>query len=284
MVFRRKGASTTEVSDRAKEIGAELHAGVDHLRNAAAATKDAARDRLAPTVEGARDHARELVEPRVDAAREAVKPAWDSALAALAPLVAAAVESQMKAQRYGRKAEKMTRPQRREAARRARATAMALRGERRRRWPWVAGALAVGTAAGVVGGALMGRSSRPEWESYDATEDDGRRSTLRAKAGQAQEKLAGTAHTVKDKMAVASGTVKEKASGAAQTAKEKLQTAREDTASKTAEKADTAATTAHEAVDEAASTAHKATEETRAAVHSAAARQNDPNFNSRPGS
>jgi hypothetical protein len=246
-------------------------------------------------VEGARDHARELVEPKVGAARDAVKPAWDSALASLAPLVAAAVESQMKAQRYGRKAAKMTRPQRREAARRARATAMALRGERRRRWPWVVGALAVGTAAGAVGGALMGRSRSAEWESYDATEDGARRSTLRSKAGQAQEKVAGTAQAVKDKVVTASGTVKEKASGAASTAKEKLQATREDAASKAAEKADEvasatqakadeAASAAHEKTDDAASAAHKATEETRSAVHSAAssARQNDPNFNGRP--
>src|SRR5215207_2039961 len=132
MVFRRKAASTKAVSARAKGIGTELTAGVDHLKNAAVATKDVAREKLGPSVERASDalaprvgHARELVEPRVEAARDAVRPAWDSALASLAPLVAAAVEAQTKARRYGRKAEKMTRSQRREAARRAQATVMA---------------------------------------------------------------------------------------------------------------------------------------------------------------
>jgi len=284
MVFRRKGASTTEASDRAKEIGAELQAGVDHLRNAAAATRYAARDRLGPTMEGARGHARDLVEPRVGAARDAVKPAWDSALASLAPLVAAAVESQTKARRYGRKAEKMTRSQRREAARRAQATVMALRGERRRRWPWVLGALAIGSAAGAAGGAMM-RRGRPEWEEYDPTDDSGRHAKFRDKAGQAQGKLSGTAQTVKEKVVAASGTVKGKATEAAQTAKEKLQTTREDAATKAAEKADEVASAAHEKTDDAASAAHKAAEETRATVHSAASstpRQSDPNFNSRP--
>src|SRR5215207_11145059 len=122
MVFRRKAASTKGVSGRAKGIGTELTAGVDHLKNAAVATKDVAREKLGPTVERAGDalaprvgHARELVEPRVEAARDAVRPAWDSALASLAPLVAAAVEAQDRARKSAGKAGKRTRGMRKEA-------------------------------------------------------------------------------------------------------------------------------------------------------------------------
>jgi uncharacterized protein YjbJ (UPF0337 family) len=231
MVFRRKAARTKEVSGRAKEIGAELTAGVDHLRNAAVVTKDVARDKLGPSVESARGalaprvgHARELVEPRVEAAREAVKPAWDSALASLAPIVAAAVEAQERSKKAGRRAEKRSRPARKEARRRAMEASLALRGERRRRWPMAFGALVVGAAAGVVGGALARRASRPAWEEYDSTEGGQHASTTaRTRAGGAQEKLRDTANTVKGKVTEAAGTVKEKASGAASTARGKLQ-------------------------------------------------------------
>lgn len=195
MVFRRKGATATseQASTRAKEIGAEVGAGVGHLRTAAVATAGAAREAVKPAMSNAKDalgprvgaarealaprleQARDAVSPRVEAARDSavstMKPAVDSVLVSLAPLVAAAVEAQKssskKVRKSAKKWEKSTRGSRKEARRRATEAALALKGERARRWPWVVGALAAGTAVGLAAALVTRRNREPEWEEYD---------------------------------------------------------------------------------------------------------------------
>jgi hypothetical protein len=170
------------------------------------------------------------VEPRVDAAKDAVKPAWDAALASLAPLVAAAVESQQKATQAGKRAEKSTRAARKEAKSRAALAAAALRGQTpKRRWPWVAAALAVGGAAGVAGGLMMRRANRTEWEEYGPESGTYRSrstaDTLKTKAGEAKGKLSDTAHTVKDKVSETADKAKEKLHEAGDAAKRSAEAA-----------------------------------------------------------
>jgi hypothetical protein len=237
MVFRRKHAATDVVSMRAKDIGHEFAEGAAHFKQAAMGAKDVARDALAPTVGSARDafsprlgQARDVMEPRVDAAKDAVKPAWDAALASLAPLVAAAVESQQKATKVGRRAEKNTRAARKEAKVRATAAAAALRGQRpKRRWPWVAAALAVGGAAGIAGGLMMRRANRTEWEEYGPESGTYRSrstaDTLKAKAGEAKDRLSDTAHTVKDKVSETADKAKDKLHEAGESAKRSTEAA-----------------------------------------------------------
>lgn len=231
MVFRRKGASTAEVSRRAKDIGQEFAEGAAHFKQAALGAKDAAVDTFGPSVGSAREalsprlsQAKGAVEPRVEAARDAVKPAWDAALASLAPLVAAAVESQQKATKAGQRAGKNTRAARKEASARAAAAAAALRGQApKRRWPWVAAALVIGGAAGVASGLTMRRANRTEWEEYGPESGTYRSrstaDTLKAKAGEAKDKLAGTASTMKDKVSEASDRAKERLGDAGSAAK-----------------------------------------------------------------
>ncbi|GAA3393841.1 hypothetical protein [Cryptosporangium minutisporangium] len=239
MVFRRKKASTRDLaSAKAKEIGTEVGAGVEHFRNAAVATAGAARDAVKPAVGSARDalgpkvdaarvavapkveaarvvvapklesaleQAREAVSPRVESARDSVvstaKPKVDQLLVALAPLVAAAIDAQQTSKKQVKKSakkfEKQTRSQRREAAKRAKETSLALRGQRRRRWPWMLGALAAGTAVGA-GAALAARRNRqPEWEEYDLVEPD-TRSTVKEKADQVAERVSSAATSAKE--------------------------------------------------------------------------------------
>jgi hypothetical protein len=188
MVFRRNQSTTAEVASRAKGIGQELNESVDHLRQAAIA----AREAFTPSVG-----------QRVDAAKGAMKPTWESMIASLAPIMAAASESQ----ESGRKAVKMSRKQLRSAVKTAKREAAKATGQRRRRWPYVVGgALLIGTAAGVAGALMRKRASRSEWEEYGTGTSRSTSSTIKAKAGQTQEKIAETASHLKDKVTSSSGS------------------------------------------------------------------------------
>ncbi len=263
MSLRRRVTKT-----RAQQFGDELSDGFGHLRSAAviaaeraaevaAPRVDTARDALRPRVEAARDvlaprvgAARDVVGPRVDAARSAATRSWDSTIEAVAPVVVAARRASEEARKHAGKAEKRTRKTRKEARNRARYTALAIRGEheKRRRWPWVMGALALGLAAGAAG-VIVSRRSTPEWEEYEPEHEF-------AAPGAATDATASESPTAvaKEKAATAVHAVKEKASGAVDAAKGKLASSGEKAAEKSAVKANQAAVKA----DQAAETARQA--------------------------
>ncbi len=262
MSLRRRVTKT-----RAQQFGDELSDGFGHLRSAAviaaeraaevvAPRVDTARDALTPRVEAARDvlaprvgAARDMVGPRVEAARSAATRSWDSTIEAVAPVVIAARRASEEARKHAGKAEKRTRKARKEARSRARYTALAIRGEheKRRRWPWVMGALALGAAAGAIG-VVVSRRSTPEWEEYEPEHEFAVPGATDATASESPAAVA------KEKAATAVHAVKEKASGAVDAAKGKLASTGEKAAEKSAVKADQAAVKA----DQAAETARKA--------------------------
>jgi hypothetical protein len=156
-VSRRQRVKRT----RAQQFGAELSDGLEHLRSAATIAAESAAEAVAPRADAAREAlaprvvaARDAMAPRVETARHAVGRSWDSAVQAVGPVVTAAADS-------ARRATEEARKEAGKASRKARSGRT-----RRRKWPWVVGALALGVAAGTVA-ALLSRRNAPEWEEYE---------------------------------------------------------------------------------------------------------------------
>jgi ElaB/YqjD/DUF883 family membrane-anchored ribosome-binding protein len=243
-VALRRRVDTT----RAQQFGNELSDGFEHLRSAAviaaeraaeavAPRVDTAREVLAPRVEAAREAlaprvgaARDVVGPQFERARDAASRSWGTTVAAVAPVVTAAVESAHRATEEARKeadkqlsrAERRTRKARRNAKAKAREAARVVRREqpKRRKWPWVLGAIGL-AAAGVAIGTAVSRRSTPRWEDYEAEQEfaaGGLAGRTDSVAGTVRDKAGAAASAVKDKAAV----VKDKAAEKAAEVKDRL--------------------------------------------------------------
>jgi ElaB/YqjD/DUF883 family membrane-anchored ribosome-binding protein len=227
-VALRRRVDTT----RAQQFGNELSDGFEHLRSAAviaaeraaeavAPRVDTAREVLAPRVEAAREAlaprvgaARDVVGPQFERARDAASRSWGTTVAAVAPVVTAAVESAHRATEEARKeadkqlsrAERRTRKARRNAKAKAREAARVVRREqpKRRKWPWVLGAIGL-AAAGVAIGTAVSRRSTPRWEDYEAEQEFAAgglaaASAVKDKAAVVKDKAAEKAAEVKDRL------------------------------------------------------------------------------------
>lgn len=182
-VFSRKQSSTVldrlsadDISDAVETLRERAHSAVDVVApkvdaasRAMAPALESAWDALSPRVEHAREAVSPTVEaafdavaPRVEHAREAISPAVDWTWAAMAPVLSAASAAAAEAARHAAEtADKKTGVQRKEAKQRAERAAAALRGEKRRRWPYVLAALGLGTAVGAAAGVMSRRLTAP---------------------------------------------------------------------------------------------------------------------------
>jgi len=200
---------------RTERIGYELAEGLSHLRTAALLAAERTAERIGPAV----STARERMAPSVERAKDAASRSWENAIAAVTPLTMPPDRAGRKsrrdrrARRRGRAIQRqLTSAQAREVTRRARNAARVLRGQepRRRRWPWVIGALALGAFAGAAG-ALIGRQRDERWEEYESERrPQDTTQTMRERASQ-------VAGTVRERAAAVAGVVRERASQTAET-------------------------------------------------------------------
>lgn len=164
MLGRKKSSSVInrvaegDLSGSVQALRGHAHDAVDRF----APTLDAAQKTLAPKVV----QAREAIAPSVEAAQKAVAPKVESAWAAMAPVLSTAAASalgaaQSAASKTASTADKKSKPSRKEAKRRAKFAAAAIRGEHRRRWPLVFGAFVLGSALGAAAGALVKKLQTP---------------------------------------------------------------------------------------------------------------------------
>lgn len=179
-LFRR---NTTDISSAPDDtsVTAELRAGGAHFRSAANATAEAAarawsgaRTALADRTRRRRRDA-DVIEVAPDPEPTTRVPALEHH-DVLLPMVADFLTS---IENRGNNVSVSSKQLQREANRRAKGMARALRGERQRKWPWVAAAFAAGTTVGVLIGLLVGREGGPWQQLRDSSED------VRAKLGRA---------------------------------------------------------------------------------------------------
>lgn len=186
---------------RAQQFGNEVTDGLGHLRSAAVIAAERAAEAVAPRVDTARvalsprvDAAREVLVPRLDAARGAMSPrveaarsavgkSWDTTVQAVAPVVTAAADSARRSTEEARKAagKKAGKARKKAGKKLDRARAAATGNQRRRRWPWVVGAVALGLAVGTAA-AVVSRRSTANWDEYEPEHEFAEPSSVFAEA------------------------------------------------------------------------------------------------------
>nr|MDT0661830.1 hypothetical protein [Micromonospora sp. DSM 115978] len=144
---------------------AELGEGLDHLRQAATHAAGGVGAAVGPRV----DAARRYVTPTATRVRNTAAVGWGATVSAVGPLAVAAADGARQAgSTAGRSdAAKAARARARSAARTARDRTGRGRARRSRRWPALAGLLAVGAAVGAAGVIALRRRRQAEWDSYD---------------------------------------------------------------------------------------------------------------------
>ncbi len=164
----------------------EIADGAAALRERAHDAADAARDAISPRAKAAKKAAKkvakETVAPRVDQVRDAVAPRvetmWDTIAPTVGSVATAAVDAIEAAKQRAEDTAKSTTPTRKEARRRGKLAAAALRGERPpRRWPSIFGSLGLGAVLGAAAGILGRRMTSPAQQSHDFSDPAARHST-----------------------------------------------------------------------------------------------------------
>jgi hypothetical protein len=147
------GTAASDMAEAWREHGAPAASAVmetvrEKAREKALPAATALRDRAVPAAGNVRDKAL----PAAASLREKLGPATESVKGALAPAAASAMEKVVPAaeaaretsRRAAKKAAKRAAAQRKEASRRAKSIKAATKGEKKRRWPFLLGALAIG--------------------------------------------------------------------------------------------------------------------------------------------
>ncbi|HVX47087.1 MAG TPA: hypothetical protein VHC49_24560 [Mycobacteriales bacterium] len=147
------GTAASDMAEAWREHGAPAASAVmetvrEKARERAIPAAAALRDRAVPAAENVRDRAlpaaaslREKLGPATESVKGALAPAAASALEKVAPAAEAARDT---SKRAAKKAAKRAKSQRKEATKRAKSVKAAAKGEKKRRWPFLVGALAVG--------------------------------------------------------------------------------------------------------------------------------------------
>lgn len=213
-----KGAFDGAVAGAKDSLG---RSGTPTVKKAARAVGDKAsavtstvRERL----QKAREHApsrevhnkqRAPEPPDLPEAQESEEPSIGSVAKTLTPLLTFFLSDVHDSTTHGKGdvMDKSSKQVQKEAKRRAKDVAKALRGERKRRFPAVAAAFAIGTAVGALASVAL-RQNQDKWTQLDLNE---KKETAKAKLGAA-------ASTVKDKTSKAAHVIKDKVKDARQSA------------------------------------------------------------------